>query len=38
MYNHKIMARAIALAFLLPAAANANDSDEMENSALKFNK
>ena len=30
MYNHKIMARAIALAFLLPAAANANDSDEME--------
>ena len=30
MYNHKIMARSIALAFLLPAAANANDSDEME--------
>ena len=26
----KITARAIALAFLLPAAANANDSDEME--------
>ena len=30
MHNHKLMARAIALAFLLPAAANANDSDEME--------
>ena len=30
MYNHKVMARAIALAFLLPTAANANDSDEME--------
>ncbi len=30
MHNHKLMARAIALAFLLPAAAQANDSDEME--------
>ena len=30
MHNHKLMARAIAFAFLLPAVANANDSDEME--------
>ena len=30
MFDHKLIARAIALAFLLPAAANANDSDEME--------
>lgn len=30
MYHHKPMARAIALAFLLPAAAQANDSNEME--------
>ena len=28
--TNKLMARAIALAFLLPAAAQANDSDEME--------
>lgn len=30
MYKHKLMARAIALAFLLPVAAQANDSEEME--------
>jgi hypothetical protein len=30
MMTNKLMARAIALAFLLPAAAQANDSDEME--------
>lgn len=30
MYNPKLMACAIALAFLLPIAAQANDSDEME--------
>ncbi len=30
MYNHKLMARAIALTFLLPALVQANDSDELE--------
>jgi len=30
MYKRKFMARAIALAFLLPMAAQANDSEEME--------
>ena len=30
MYNQKILARAIALTFLLPAAAKANDSNELE--------
>jgi hypothetical protein len=30
MYKRKLMARAIALAFLIPVAAQANDSEEME--------
>ena len=30
MFNHKILVRAIALSFLLPAAAKANDSNELE--------
>jgi hypothetical protein len=30
MYKRKLMVRAIALAYLLPAAAQANDSNEME--------
>jgi predicted component of type VI protein secretion system len=30
MFNQKILVRAIALTFLLPAAAKANDSNELE--------
>jgi hypothetical protein len=34
MYNQRILVRAIALIFLLPAAAKANDSSELETLEL----